>query len=162
MRCLTPSEIRKWLAGQGMHHQPLDHGVPFAGDFPLPAAPRARIQLADFLATLLAKDGNQLLEVMPAPQARNDEAESLDEFRRNLDEPLGLIAAPGHLFKKRDRLDFHRLLATLLGFPGGWSFYIYSAPSRTTVLIGDRVWVWSPKKGLRNELGRHLTATMAA
>jgi hypothetical protein len=33
MRCLTNSEIYKWPPDRGMHHQPLDCGVPVAGDF---------------------------------------------------------------------------------------------------------------------------------
>ena len=55
MRCLTSSEIHKWLAGQGMHHQPDAAGVPEAGDFPLPSEHRSRLHLASNLADLLAK-----------------------------------------------------------------------------------------------------------
>jgi hypothetical protein len=162
MRCLTSSEIHKWLAGQGMHHQPLDCGVPEAGDFPMPTGRDTRLQLADYLANLLAKDGNKLMEINPTPQAQAGEWEALDQFRKNLDEPRTLIATPGHLFKSRDRADFRLMLSILLGFPSGWSFYIYAAPSRTIILVGERVQIWSPKKGLRNELGRYLSSDIAA
>jgi hypothetical protein len=54
------------------------------------------------------------------------------------------------------------MLSTLLGFAGHWSFYIYAAPSHTSILVDDRVQIWSPKKGLRNELGRYLTTRLAA
>ena len=77
MRCLTSSEIHKWLAGQGMHHQPLDSGVPEAGDFPIPTERRARMHLASYLADLLAKDGNKLVEIIPAPNARPTEWEQM-------------------------------------------------------------------------------------
>jgi hypothetical protein len=163
MRCLTSSEIHKWLAGQGMHHQPLDCGVPEAGDFPMPDERRARLQFADHLSGLLAKDGNQLIEVSPTPQAKPGEWEALDRFRRNLDEQRSLISTPGHLFKSRDRADFRLMLSTLLSFPSGWSFHLYSAPSRTSLLVDERIRIWSPKKkGLRNELGRYLTRDIAA
>jgi hypothetical protein len=162
MRCLTSSEIHKWLAGQGMHHQPLDCGVPVAGDFPMPSERRGRLQLADYLADLLAKDGNKLVEIKPTPQARADDWETIDQFRANLDEQRPLLATAGHLFKSRDRADFRKMLSTLLGFQDGWSFYIYSAPSRTTILVEDRIQIWSPKKGLRNELGRYLSTDLAA
>lgn len=162
MRCLTSSEIHKWLAGQGLHHQPLDCGVPVAGDFSMPTERRARLQLADYLADLLSKDGNKLVEVIPKPQTRESDWETLHRFRTNLDEPRTLISTPGHLFKSKDRGDFRMMLSTLLGFEGGWSFYIYAAPSRTTLLMDDRIEIWSPKKGLRNELGRYLSADLAA
>ena len=162
MRCLTSSEIHKWLAGQGMHHQPLDCGVPVAGDFELPSERPARLQLADHLSDLLAKDGNKLVEINPTPQARDDEWESVNRFRAELDEPRKLLTAPGHLFKSRDRDDFRQMLSILLGFQDGWSFYIYSAPSRTTILVDERIQIWSPKKGLRNELSRYLSTDLAA
>lgn len=162
MRCLTSSEIHKWLAGQGMHHQPLDCGVPVAGDFPIPAESQARLLLADYIAGLLSKDGNKLIEVKPAPQVQAHEWETLTRFRTNLDEQRTLISTPGHLFKSGDRADFRLMLSTLLGFPAGWSCYIYAAPSRTSILIDERVRIWSPKKGLRNELGRYLTTDIAA
>ena len=162
MRCLTNSEMNKWLAGQGMHHQPLDCGVPVAGDFPIPAERRSRLMLADCLADLLAKDGNKLLEILPGPQRQNEEWALIDRFRATHDETRPLITAPGHLFKSADRREFRSLLAQLLGSEDGWSFYIYSAPSHTTLLIHDRIEVWSPKKGLRNELGRHLAPSQAA
>jgi hypothetical protein len=163
MRCLTSSEIHKWLAGQGMHHQPHAAGVPEAGDFPLPAERRSRLQLANSLADLLAKDGNKLLEIIPTPQRLSDEWEQIACFRTELDEARSAIAAPGHLFKSGDRADFRRMLAMLLGFRTGWTFYIYSAPSHTTLLIDeDRMAIWSAKKGLRNELGRQLMARHAA
>lgn len=163
MRCLTSSEIHKWLAGQGMHHQPLDCGVPVAGDFTMPDGRRARLQLADHLADLLAKDGNKLIEVIPTPQAQADDWETMKRFRANLDEQRTLISTPGHLFKSRDREDFRLMLSMLLGMPNGWSFYLYAAPSRTSLLVdGGRIQIWSPKKGLRNELGRYLSADLAA
>ena len=162
MRCLTNSEIHKWLAGQGMHHQPLDCGVPVAGDFPIPAERRSRLMLADYLADLLSKDGNKLLEILPGPQKRTGDSELMERFRASLDEIRPLIVAPGHLFKSGGRGEFRSLLAQLLGSETGWAFYIYSAPSRTTLLIHDRLEVWSPKKGMRNELGRYLAPRQAA
>jgi hypothetical protein len=162
MRCLTSSEIHKWLAGQGMHHQPLDCGVPVAGEFRTPAERRARLQLADYLADLLAKDGNKLIEVLPMPQAQAGDWEMLARFRASHYEQRTLLSSPGHLFKSRDRNDFRMMLSMLLGSPGGWSFYIYSAPSHTTLLVRDRIDVWSRKNGLRNELGRYLSPEMAA
>lgn len=162
MRCLTNSEIKKWLAGQGMHPQPLEGGVPIAGDFPIPSGRRSRLQLADYLADLLGKDGNKLLEILPAPQGETEDWEILRNFREGLSETRSLVATPGHLFKSGDREDFRNLLAELLGAEQGCSFYIYSAPSRTILLIHDRIEVWSPKKGIRNELGRHLVPSQAA
>jgi hypothetical protein len=162
MRCLTSSEIHKWLAGQGMHHQPLDCGVPVAGDFPMPTERRARLHLASYLADLLAKDGNKLVEILPAPQRLAAEWEQIDHFRAALQESRALLSSPGHLFKSAGRHDFRKLLTLLLGFPNGWAFYIYSAPSHTTLLISDRIEVWSPKKGTRNELARHLESPRAA
>ena len=156
MRCLTNSEIHKWLAGQGMHHQPLDGGVPVAGDFPIPTERRSRLTLADYLADLLAKDGNQLVEILPGPHPHAEDGELLHSFRSGLDKGRPLITAPGHLFKSGSRREFRILLARLLGARDGWAFYIYSAPSHTTLLIHDRIEVWSPKKGMRNELGRYL------
>ena len=145
-----------------MHHQPLDCGVPVAGDFPIPGERRSRLQLADYLADLLAKDGNQLLEILPGPHQETADWELMDRFREALDETRSLIAAPGHLFKSGDRREFRSLLAQVLGSENGWSFYIYSAPSRTTLLIADRIEVWSPKKGMRNDLGRYLLPSQAA
>jgi hypothetical protein len=162
MRCLTSSEIHRWLTGQGMHHQPLDGGVPVAGDFPMPAERRARLQLASYLADLLAKDGNKLVEILPGPQRRPEEWEQIRHFREALDETRSAITAPGHLFKSGDRADFRQMLAMLLGFETTWSFYIYSAPSHTTLLIYDGIVVWSAKKGVRNELARHLLPQRAA
>jgi len=162
MRCLTNSEMKKWLAGQGMHHQPLDCGVPVAGDFPLPSERRTRLMLADYLADLLSKDGNKLLEILPGPRQQDAEWELVDRFRASHEETRSLIAAPGHLFKSGDRQQFRSLLAQLLGSQNGWSFYLYAAPSHTTLLVHDRIEVWSPKKGLRNELGRHLAPPQAA
>ena len=162
MRCLTNSEIHKWLAGQGMHHQPLDCGVPVAGDFPIPSERRSRLMLADYLADLLSKDGNKLLEILPGSQQQTELWEPLDRFRAGLDETRSLITAPGHLFKSGDRREFRSLLGQLLGAEHGGCFYIYAAPSHTTLLIHDRIEVWSPKKGMRNELGRHLVPSQAA
>lgn len=163
MRCLTSSEIHKWLAGQGMHHQPLTAGVPEAGDFPLPSERRSRLQLSSNLADLLAKDGNKLLEIIPTLRQMSDEWEQINCFREQLDETRSAIAAPGHLFKSSDRADFRRMLAMLMGFRTGWMFYIYSAPSHTTLLVHeDHVEIWSVKKGLRNELGRQLMERNAA
>lgn len=162
MRCLTHSEIHKWLAGQGMHHQPLECGVPVAGDFPLPGERRSRLTLADYLAGLLSKDGNKLLEILPGPQQQTQDWELLEQFRSGRDETRPLIAAPGHLFKSGDRDDFRALLSQLLGSREAWSFYIYAAPSHTALLVNDRIEVWSPKKGIRNELGRHLLPSRAA
>lgn len=161
MRCLTNSEIHKWLAGQGMHHQPLACGVPVAGDFLMPNERRSRLMLADHLADLLSKDGNKLVEVLPRPQQQAEEWEHLDQFRAGLDETRPIATAPGHLFKSRDRLDFRKLLSQLTG-SGAWSFYIYAAPSHTSLLIDERIGIWTPKKGLRNELGRYLAEPKAA
>ena len=144
MRCLTKSEIHKWLAGQGMHHQPLDRGVPVAGEFPLPSGQQPRLDLAAYLADLLAKDGNKLIEILPSPDA------------------AAAGSQPGHLFKGGDREAFREMLADLLDRPDGHAFYVYTAPSRTTLLINGRLEVWSPKKGTRNELGRYLTTPRAA
>ena len=162
MRFLTNSEIHKWLAGQGMHHQPLEGGVPIAGDFPIPSERRSRLALADYLADLLVKDGNKLLEILPGPQDVTEDWEILRSFREGLNETRPLVATPGHLFKSGDREAFRSLLAQLLGAEQGWSFYLYSAPSHTTLLINDRVEVWSPKKGIRNELARYLVPSQAA
>jgi hypothetical protein len=163
MRCLTNSEIHKWLAGQGMHHQPLNGGVPVAGDFSLPAERRSRLMLADYLADLLSKDGNKLLEILPSPQHGTEDWEQLACFRQGFGEERPLIAAPGHLFKSSGREDFRSLLAQMFGAQEMASFYIYAAPSRTTLLIiADRVEVWSPKKGVRNEIGRYLAPSQAA
>ncbi|GAA5122913.1 hypothetical protein GCM10023212_20420 [Luteolibacter yonseiensis] len=118
--------------------------------------------LADYLADLLGKDSNKLLEILPCPQDVAEDWEILRDFRAGLNETRPLVATPGHLFKSGDREDFHSLLTQLLGAEQGWSFYIYSAPSRTTILINDRVEVWSPKKGIRNELGRYLVPSQAA
>lgn len=118
--------------------------------------------LADYLADLLSKDGNKLLEILPGPQQHGEEWELVNRFRAGHDETRSLITAPGHLFKGGDRQPFRSLLAQLLGSQNGWSFYIYAAPSHTTLLIHDRIEVWSPKKGLRNELGRHLAPPQAA
>lgn len=164
MKRLTSSEIRKWLVGQGMHHQPLDCGVPIAGDFILPADPRARLILADHIAGLLGKDGNQLVEILPVHQPLLHEWELLDRFRASLgDEQTPPSSSPGHLFKSRDRDEFRRMLDLLLGFQNSLPFYIYSAPSHTTLFIsGPRLEIWSTKKGLRNELGRLLAPPQAA
>lgn len=162
MRCLTNSEIKKWLAGQGMHHQPLDCGVPVAGDFTIPEDRRSRLMLADYLADLLCKDGNKLVEILPGPQQHAEDWELLDRFRTGHDEERPLIDAPGHLLKSADRREFRILLSQLLGARNGWSFYVYAAPSHTTLLISDRIEMWSPKKGIRNELGRHLAPPQAA
>lgn len=162
MRCLTSSEIHKWLTGQGMHHQPLINGFPVAGDFAMPTEDPARLQLADYLADLLVKDGNKLIEILPAPKVQDCDWEIMNQFRANLDEKRPLTAASGHLFKSRDRESFRAMLTTLLGFPEGWSFYIYSAPSKTTLLVADRIEIWSPKKGPRNELSRYLADDLAA
>jgi hypothetical protein len=55
------------------------------------------------------------------------------------------------------------MLSKLMGFTSGWSFYVYSAPSHTTLLIdGNSVEIWSLKKGLRNELSRLLPSQRAA
>lgn len=162
MRCLTNSEIHKWLAGQGMHHQPLECGVPVAGDFPIPVERRSRLMLADYLADLLMKDGNKLLEIIPGPQQQSEDWELLDRFRSGRVETRSVLTAPGHLFKSGDRQDFRSLLTQLLGARDGWTFYLYAAPSHTTLRIHDRIEVWSPKKGLRNELGRHLETPQAA
>ncbi len=86
----------------------------------------------------------------------------MDRFRENLGESRPLVASPGHLFKSGDRRNFRSLLSQLLGSEAGWSFYVDSAPSRTTLLINDRIEVWSPKKGTRNELGRYLAPSQAA
>lgn len=162
MRCLTNSEIYEWLAGQGMHHQPLDCGVPVGGDFPNPIRSESRLELADYFADLLTKDGNKLVEILPGPPRLTEEREQMARFRAGFDETRSLITAPGHLFKSGDRQDFRRLLTQLLGYGDGWSFYIYAAPSRTTLLIHDRIEVWSPKRGMCNELGRHLAPPQAA
>ena len=145
-----------------MHHQPLDCGVPVAGDFPIPTERRGRLMLADYLADLLSKDGNKLLEILPGPQRQTQDGELLDRCREVLGESRPLIGSPGHLFKSGDRHEFRSLLSQLLGSEDVWSFYIYSAPSRTTLLINDRIEVWSPKKGMRNELGRYLAPSQAA
>ena len=162
MRCLTNSETHKWLAGQGMHHQPLDCGVPVAGDFPISAERRNRLMLADYLADLLSKDGNKLVEILPGPQQDTEDWRLLDRFRARLDETRPLLAAPAHLFKSGDRQEFRSLLAQLMGSQNTWSFYVYAAPSRTTLLIGERIEIWSHKKGLCNELSRHLMPSQAA
>lgn len=118
--------------------------------------------LADYLADLLSKDGNKLLEILPGPQRQTEDWQMIDRFRGVLDETRPLIAAPGHLFKSGHRKEFRSLLALLLGSENSLSFYIYSAPSRTSLLISDRIEVWSPKKGMRNELARHLAPPQAA
>lgn len=140
----------------------MDCGVPVAGDFTIPEDRRSRLMLADYLADLLSKDGNKLLEIMPGPQQQAEDWEQLEQFRTSRDETRSLIDSPGHLFKSANRRDFRILLSQLLGSRNGWSFYIYAAPSHTTLLIHDRIEVWSQKKGIRNELGRHLAPQQAA
>ncbi|MES2475542.1 MAG: hypothetical protein V4640_07160 [Verrucomicrobiota bacterium] len=162
MRCLTNSEIHKWLAGQGMRHQPLEAGVPFAGDFPSPAESSDRQILGDYLADLMAKDGNKLIEILPGPQFGSGEWEQLDTLRAESGEERSVITAPGHLFKSGDREAFRQLLHQLSGSATPWTFYIYGAPSRTIVRVGASIAIWSLKKGPRNELGRHLAPEQAA
>ena len=115
-----------------------------------------------YLAGLLSNDGNKLLEILPGPPLRVDDWEQLQNFRARLEDDRPVTAAPGHLFKSGDHQLFRSLLAQLLESPGAWSFYIYGAPSRTTLLLGERIEVWSPKKGIRNELGRYLALPQAA
>lgn len=160
MRCLTNSEINKWLAGQGMRHQPLEAGVPVAGEFPSPAGGQDRQALAETLADLLAKDGNKLVEILPGPGPGPKAWALLDGFRSEAGEERTVIATPGHLFKSGDREAFRGLLTHLTDFP--WTFYIYAAPSRTIVRVGGSIGIWSLKKGPRNELGRHLAPEQAA
>jgi hypothetical protein len=162
MRCLTNSEIHQWLTGQGMRHQPLDCGVPIAGDYSIPTERRTRLILADYLADLLSKDGNKLLEILPSPQQESEDWALLDRFRARLGEDRPLLSASGHLFKSADRQEFRNLLAQLMGSENAWSFYIYAAPSRTSFLIRDRIELWSHKKGICNELGRYLAPSEAA
>ena len=163
MRCLTSSEIRKWLAGQGMHHQPHDCGVPVAGDFRLPEECQTRQELADGFFDLLIKDGNKLVEIMPAPQRSPDEWDQIRDFQTSCDEVRPAISTPGYLFKSADRANFRGMLSKLMGFPSGWTFYVYSAPSHTTLLVdGDRMEIWSLKRGLRNEFSRLLPSRRAA
>lgn len=162
MRCLTNSEIHKWLAGQGMHHQPLACGVPVAGEYSLPAERRSRLALVDCLTGLLSKDGNKLVEILPGPQPGSEEWEQISCFRSGLGESRPLIAAPGHLFKGGSHQEFRNLLTQLLGARDGWGFYIYSAPSHTTLHIEGQVGVWCQKKGARNELARQLLPSQAA
>lgn len=145
-----------------MHHQPLVDGVPVAGEFPLPVERRGRLQLASYLADLLSKDGNKLVEILPGPQQMPDEWDQIRRFREALDESRSAIGAPGHLFKSGGRMHFRAMLAMLLGFETNLSFYIYSAPSHTTLLVHDRIEVWTSKKGVRNELARHLMPQRAA
>jgi len=102
------------------------------------------------------------VKILPGPQQETEEWALVDRFRAGLDETRPLITAPGHLFKSGDRRDFRSLLTQLLGAENGWSFYIYAAPSHTTLRIHDRIEVWSPKKGMRNELGRYLVPSQAA
>ena len=118
--------------------------------------------LADYLADLLSKDGNKLVELLPGPQEIIGESASIEDFRTARSENRPLITSPGHLFKSGDRNDFRSLLNLLLGSGGVLWFYVYAAPSHTTLLIGDRIEVWSPKKGMRNELGRYLVPSRAA
>jgi hypothetical protein len=118
--------------------------------------------LAEYLADLLSKDGNKLLEILPGPQQETEDWELLDAFRAGNEELRPLLASPGHLFKSGDRREFRMLLTQLLGSKNAWAFYIYSAPSRTTLFLHDRIEVWSPKKGMRNELGRYLAPPQAA
>jgi hypothetical protein len=162
MRCLTNSEIHKWLAGQGMRHQPLEAGVPCAGEFPKPGGIPDRQMLADCLDELLAKDGNKLIEIQPGPQHGPEEWDLLNGLRADSGEQRSLITAPGHLFKSRDRQAFRQLLDLLSGSRTEWTFYIYAAPSRTIVRVGDGIEIWSLKKGPRNELGRRLAPERAA
>jgi len=128
----------------------------------MPAERRARLQLASYLADLLAKDGNKLVEILPAPQQRPEEWDQIRNFRESLEESRSAIAAPGHLFKSGDRTHFRSMLAMLMGFETSWSFYIYSAPSHTTLLVHNGIEVWTAKKGVRNELARHLLPQRAA
>lgn len=128
----------------------------------MPVERRSRIQFANHLADLISKDGNKLVEVQASPQARKEEWETLAGLRSRLGTEDPVLDSPGHLFKSADRNAFRTMLSTLMGFGNGWSFYIYSAPSRNTLLINGRVEIWSPKKGLRNELSRHLATRQAA
>ena len=157
MNCLKTSEIKKWLAGQGMRHQPLECGVPIAGEYELPADPLSRLKLAHDLADLLIKDGNKMVELVPTSPIHEDDIMLLEAFRAQSGEDRPLASAPGHLFKSRDREDFRRMLAMALGFQRGWDLYIYSAPSGNSLLIGDHIEIWATKRGLRNSLNRILT-----
>ncbi len=160
MRCLTNSVIHKWLAGQGMHHQPLEAGVPCAGDFPSPADGQDSQALGQIFADLLAKDGNKLVEILPGPGPGPKAWAMLDGFRADAGEDQTVISTPGHLFKGGDREAFRALLDQLTEFR--WTFYIYAAPSRTILRVGGNIGIWSLKKGPRNELGRQLAPEQAA
>lgn len=118
--------------------------------------------LADYLSDLLSKDGNQLVEILPGPRSNIEDVALIDQFRAARAESRQLVTSPGHLLKSGDKSDFRTLLSLLLGSSGAWTFYIYSAPSHTTLLIGERIEVWSPKKGVRNEIGRYLMPSQAA
>lgn len=157
MNCLKTSEIKKWLAGQGMRHQPLECGVPIAGEYELPAEPPSRLKLAHDLADLLVKDGTKIVELVPTAPVHEGDFMRLEEFRTQAGEGRPLTTAPGHLFKSRDREDFRKMLTMALGFHRGWDLYIYSAPSGNSLRIGDHIEIWATKRGLRNSLNRILT-----
>lgn len=163
MRCLKSSEIRKWLAGQGIHHQPVVAGVPVAGEYPLPPGRSCRLQLAEDLTGLMRKDGTKLIEILPGPGSRAGDYERLHRLRANLAEGRPLETAPGHLFRSRERDEFGEMLSVLFSFGSGWQLYVYGAPSRTTLLVSDRIEMWSVKKGgLRNQLRKRLDLGLAA
>jgi hypothetical protein len=114
------------------------------------------------LVDLLSKDGNKLVEILPGPQQVPEEWEKISYFRRELGEVRPLIHSPGHLFKSGNRDEFHRLLSLAMEAEDIRPFYVYCAPSRTTLLVGQRMEIWSPKKGTRNELARYLAPQQAA
>lgn len=162
MLCLTSSEIKKWLTGQGMHHQPMAAGVPIAGEYPLPIDRRSRSQFGSNLADLLAKDGNKLIEIIPPHDSPSREVDELLQYRSAISETRPITKVPGHLFKSRDREAFRQILPIILGLPSEWGVYLYSAPSHTTLLLNQQVNIWSIKRGLRNELSRWLSEPKAA
>lgn len=157
MNCLKTSEIKKWLTGQGMRHQPMDCGVPIAGEYELPNEASSRLKLANDLADLLTKDGTKMVELVPTAPLHEQDLMRLEKFRTESGEERPLSDAPGHLFKSRDRDAFRKMLTMALGFHRGWDLYIYSAPSGNSLLIGDHIDIWATKRGLRNSLDRLLT-----
>ncbi|MGD9420568.1 MAG: hypothetical protein Q7R22_016645 [Verrucomicrobiota bacterium JB025] len=156
MKYLKTSEIKKWLTGQGMRHQPLDCGVPIAGEYHLPTGAIQRSRLAADLADMLSKDGTKLVEIIPSGSIHPDDLMRLNQFRANFGEHGQIIETPGQLFKSGDRAAFREMLAMIFTFKSGWTLYVYSAPSGNTLLIGDQIDIWATKKGLRNALAKRL------
>lgn len=111
----------------------------------------------------MRKDGNKLIEILPGGGSLTAERAGIERYRARWEESRPLEVAPGHLFKSRDGDEFREMMSALFGSERGWEMYVYCAPSRTTLLVSDRIEMWSVKKGgLRNQLRKRLDLGLAA